>query len=242
MYSIPEALATIDSNTGWVLFFSACGWIFGTLQFAEGLRLTHRDKVVGLPLGYLAIIFAHDSAFVLRYDFWFNQIHHWYFQYTAYLFMIWPVIELVAIVWLIQIGRKEVAPQLPAAAFYGIYAVYQLTAVVLFWLLISWIGDPLGLIGITIAQIINILFMIPMALRRRSTLGQSRIMAWTLIVGPASSTMFLAPSIAPVLLTKLYWGASACTTVMSIAYLLLYEYYRKLELCKGDVSAKGYFL
>ena len=31
MYTIPAALATIDSNTAWVLFFSAGGWIGGTI-------------------------------------------------------------------------------------------------------------------------------------------------------------------------------------------------------------------
>lgn len=229
MYTIPTALATIDNNTAWVLFFSACGWIGGTIQFFEGLRLTWRDKVIGLPLGYVCIILAHDSFFFLHYDFWFNQVNHWYFNATTYLFAAWPVIEIVAIVWLVRVARKEIAPQLPALAYYGIYAIYQTTAIALYCLLQSWIDDPLRVTGFTIAQIINITFMIPMALRRRSTRGQSRLMAWTLLLGPASSTMFLATAIVPTLLTPIYWAATGCITVMSIAYLLLFEYYRRQE-------------
>ena len=229
MYTIPDALFTIDHDTAWVLFFSACGWIGGSIQFFEGLHLTWRDKLVGLPLGYLAIIFAHDSYFLFHYDFWFHGINHWYFNITTYLFVIWPFVELFSIFWLVRVAHKEVAPGLPALAWYAIYAVYQLSAVALYLLLKSWIDDPLHLIGITISQIINILFMIPMALRRRSTRGQSRLMAWTLLLGPGSSTLFLATSIVPSLLTPFYRFASVCVIVMSIAYLLLYEYYRKQE-------------
>jgi hypothetical protein len=229
VYTIPAALATIDNNIVWVLFFSACGWISGSIQFFEGLRLTYRDKVVGLPLGYLCIILAHDSYFFLNYDFWFNQVNHWYFNATTWLFAFWPVIEIVAIVWLVRVARREIAPQLAPAAWYGVYALYQVTAIALYWLLQSWIDDPLRITGWTIAQVINILFMIPMALRRRSTRGQSRLMAWTLLLGPASSTMFLATSIVPSLLTPLYYAATACITAMSVAYLLIFEYYRRQE-------------
>lgn len=229
MYTIPEALANLDSNLRWVLFFSACGWIGGTIQFFEGLRLTWRDKVVGLPLGYLCIIFAHDAYFFLHFDFWFNEVDHWYFNITTYLFAAWPVIEIVAIVWLVRVARNEVAPELPRAAWFGLYALFQLTAIALYCLLQSWIDDPLRMTGWTIAQIINILFMIPMALRRRSTRGQSRLMAWTLLLGPGSSTLFLATSIVPSMLTPLYWFASLCVIAMSLAYLLLYEHYRRQE-------------
>ncbi len=229
MYTIPQALATIDSNTAWVLFFSACGWIGGTIQFFEGLRLTWRDKVIGLPLGYVCIILAHDSFFFLHYDFWFNEVHHWYFNTTTYLFAAWPVIEVIAIVWLVRVARTEVAPGLPPWAWYGIYGLFQVTAIALYCLLQTWIDDPLRITGWTIAQVINILFMIPMALRRKSTRGQSRLMAWALLLGPGSSTLFLATSIVPSLLTALYWVASICIIAMSIAYLLLYEHYRRQE-------------
>ena len=229
MYTIPEAIANIDSNTAWVLFFSAGGWIGGSIQFFEGLRLTWRDKVIGLPLGYLFIIFAHDSYFFLQWDFWFHTINHWYFNYTAYLFTVWPFIEMISIVWLVRVAHNEIAPNLPAPIYYAICALYLLTAISLYMLLKSWMDDPLHLIGITIAQIINILFMIPMALRRRSTRGQSRLMAWTLLLGPGSSTLFLSTSIVPGLLTPAYWLATICTTLLAFAYLLLFEYYRRQE-------------
>ena len=149
MYTIPQALATIDSNTGWVLFFSACGWIGGAIQFFEGLRLTWRDKVVGLPLGYVCIILAHDAYFSLNFDFWFNEVNHWYFNATTYLFAAWPVIEIIAIVWLVRVARTEVAPGLPPMAWYGIYALFQITAIALYCLLQSWIDDPLRVTGWT---------------------------------------------------------------------------------------------
>ena len=199
----------------------------------EGLRLTWRDKVIGLPLGYLFIIFAHDAYFFLHFDFWFHTINHWYFNYTAYLFTVWPFIEMISIVWLVRVARNEIAPNLPATIYYVLCALYLLTAISMYVLLKSWIDDPLHLIGITIAQIINILFMIPMALRRGSTRGQSRLMAWTLLLGPGSSTLFLSTSIVPGLLTTTYFAATACTTIMSVAYLLLFEYYR----CREKMAA-----
>lgn len=237
MYQIPEVLAHIDQNLKWVLFFSACGWIGGTIQFFEGLRLTWRDKVVGLPLGYIAIVFAHDSTFFLKYDFWFSM-QHWYYKFTAYLFAMWPFVELAAIIWLVRVARREVGAGLPPMMFYGIYAIYQITAIVLYTLLVSWIDDPLHLVGWTIAQIINVVFMIPMALRRRSTKGQSRLMAWAIFLSPATTTMLLAPSIAPILLTPIYIAATVCMTVMSLTYIAIYEYFRHQEKAAVNVLAK----
>ena len=237
MYKIPDVLTHIDQNLYWVLFFSACGWIGGTIQFFEGLRLTWRDKVVGLPLGYIAIVFAHDSTFFFHYDFWFS-INHWYYKYTVYLFAMWPFVELAAIIWLVRVARKEVAPDLPPIAFYGIYALYQITAIVLYRLLMSWIDDPLFLAGWSIAQIINIVFLIPMALRRKSTKGQSRIMAWAVFLSPATTTMLLTPSIAPVFLSSLYIAGTLCTTALGLAYIGLYEYYRHQET-KAALTSSG---
>jgi hypothetical protein len=236
MYSIPAALVHLDQNETWVLVFSACGWISGIILYFEGMRLTWRDKVPGIPLGWMFIVFAHDANFVLHADFLSHEANHWYFNFINSCFLPWPFLDFVAVVWLSIAARKEIAPQLPLPAYFAICVLYQLIAIALYMLLVSWIDDPLYLTGWSIAQIINIVFMIPMALRRRSTRGQSRLMAWTLLLGPASTAMLISPSIVPALLTPTYWAATACTTVMSLAYLLLFEHYHHQERQAADAS------
>jgi hypothetical protein len=229
MYQIPDALANIDNNLAWVMFLSISGWILGFVQMFEGLRLTWRDKVIGLPLSYMIIVIAHDSYFALHYQFMFQQVNHWYFNFTTYMFFLPPPIEILGLILLVTTARKELLPEFPVWAYYGIYALFQITAIVLYWLFKSWVDDPLHLIGITIAQYINILWMIPMILRRKNTRGQSRLMAWTLLLSPGSTTIFLATAIVPSLLTPVYLAAAGCMTALSIVYILLYEYYRRQE-------------
>lgn len=227
MYPVSEALANVDRNLMLVLVLSAFGWIGGTVQFFEGLRLTRRDRVIGQPLGYLALVFAHDSYFVLSQGT--LSVDNWYFDATAKLFTVWPFFEAIAICWLVTVARREFAPDLRRLTWYSIYALYQGLAIALYVLVQSWIDDPLRLTGWTFAQIVNIVFMIPLALRRKSTLGQSRIMAWALLLSPGSTALFLAVAIAPSLLTPAYWVGAILTFTMSLAYLLLYEHYRRQE-------------
>jgi len=228
MYTIPEVLATIETNQ-WVMICTVIGWIGGSVQFLEAIRLTWRDKVIGLPLGYVFAIVAHDSNVALNHDLWFNTVHHWYFETTWYMYPFWVLVEITVIIWFVRLARAEVAPHLPAPAFYAICAAFQIMAFILFHFTESLIADPLGIVGLAISQIVNVVFMIPLLLRRRSTRGQSRILGWAILLGPGSIGLLQSAAMVPALRTPLYYAMVACMTALSIGYLILLEYYRQRE-------------
>jgi len=230
MYEVSEVVTSLDRGLGWILLFSAFGWIGGSIQFFEGLRLTWRDGVIGHPLGYVMLVFAHDAYFVIHSMTGGETLDHWYFDATNVLFLIWPFVEVVAVIWLVRVARREFAPDLAPASWYFICAIYLSLAIVIYTFMQSIIDDPLLILSWTYAQVVNIVFMIPLILRRRSTLGQSRIMAWALLLSPGSMAMFIAPSLAPSLLGPAYIAMAGLTFTLSASYLALYEYYRRREL------------
>lgn len=228
MYTSAEVFATIDQNTAWVLFFSAFGWFFGALQFVEASRLAWRDKVTAMPLGYLFAILAHDANAVF-FRSTFAAADHWYFKYTYEMFKVFPLIEIVLIAWFVRLAYKEDAPRLGASAYYAVCALFLATSVALFHLLDTLIVDPLNLFGLAYAQIVNIVFVLPWALKRGSTAGQSRLLAWTFLLGPGSVGLLIPPSIVPSLRTPAYYAMVICMAVLSFAYIGLFEHYRRRE-------------
>lgn len=228
MYTNPEVFATIDQNLFWVLFFAAFAWFFGALQFVEAIRLALRDKVSAMPLGYLFAIIAHDSNAVF-FRSTFSAAEHWYFKYTYEMFKIFPFIEIILIAWFVRLSHKEDAPRLSAAAYYAICALFLAVSVALFHLFDSLISDPLNIFGLAYAQIVNIVFVIPWALRRGSTAGQSRLLAWSFLLGPGSIGLLVVPAMVLSLRTPAYYAMVICMTALSFAYVALFEYYRKRE-------------
>jgi hypothetical protein len=226
---VQAALADFDRDIVWVLAATAFAWVGGAVQVFESLRLTYRDGIPGFPIAYYCIIFAHDGSFALNHDHWFNDVHHWYFTNIWYGYVFFALIEVGAILWLVPLAYKELAPPISAGAFYLIYAIFQAAAFALFHLLESAVGDPLNIFGLIPAQVISIVFMIPFLLRRGNTRGQSRLMAWALLLGPGSFGMMQSAAMLPALRTPLYYGMVACMTALSVAYLVLFEFYRRRE-------------
>jgi hypothetical protein len=145
-------------------------------------------------------------------------------------------VEIATIIWFVRMAYREFAPRVPAMAYYGIYAAFQVSAVMLFHFLDSVIDDPLHIVGLAVSQIVNVVFMIPLILRRGSTIGQSRIVGWAILLGPGSLGLAQSAALVPALRTPLFFGTRACMTALSIIYLALFEYFRHREGYRGKHS------
>ena len=228
MYKIGDVLSTIDHNH-WVWVFTGIGWVFGSIQFLEGIRLGYRNKMIGLPLGYLVAVFAHDSAYALNYDLWFHKVHHWYFTTFWYFYPFWVCVELACIIWFTKLAYREFKPAVPERLYFVIVGSFVATAVVLFHLLGSVIDDPLHIFGLAVSQVVNVVFMIPMIVRRGGTRGTSRLLGWSILLGPGSLGLLQSPAMVPALRTGWFYAMVVCMAALSVGYLLLFEYYRKRE-------------
>jgi hypothetical protein len=237
MYETTDVLRIID-HSPWVWAFTVIGWICGTVQFLEGIRLTHRDRVIALPLGYLIAIFAHDSYVAFNYDHWFHTVNHWYFTTFWYFYPFWVCVEFLCICWFARLAYREFAPPVSTLTYYSVIAAYLAAATAAFNVLSALVDDPLHIVGLAISQIVNVVFMIPLLLRRGSAAGSSRVLAWAIFIGPRSLGLLMSPAMCPPLRTPLFYALVACMALLSGGYVVLLEQLRDRGASDRSVLSK----
>jgi hypothetical protein len=227
MYEAGEVLANFERNLFWILVFTLIAWTTGFVQIVEAIRLGARDRLPGAPIGMTGFLLAHDFSYFLRHEHWFHTVDHWFFELMWYGMGIAVLIELVIVSQFLRFGRQALAPRLSAAAFAGLYLLFQVAAFVTLWWVQSLIDDPLYLTSLVATQIAAVIFNIPFLLNRGSARGQSRTFAWATLLGPGSLAMGMFPALSPFFRNGLY--AALCLTLiaLSLAYLLLLERYRR---------------
>lgn len=228
MYLASDVLQRIDQQLGLILAFTAIAWITGFVQIFEAIRLGQRDRLPGAPAGMTIFLLAHDSSFFLRYDYWFHQLGHWYFELYWFGMGVAVLIELFMFAQLVRYGRNEIAPWLSPKFFLMLLLLYQLATYALLWWLQGVLDDPLYLISLTATQVVAVIFNLPMLLRRGSARGQSRIYAWATLLGPGSLALGLFPALSPELfLHAKYIGACFGLMCLSLFYIVLLERARR---------------
>lgn len=230
MYNLAQELATFEKQEPLMLFLSLVSMVGGTIQFIEATRLTLRDKVMGFPFAYYCIVVVHDAGFALNYHYW-HTLNFWYTSGILHGIIFFVIWEIGMILWFLPKAHKEYASDLPSWAFYAIYAVFQLL-VIMAYHMFDLIDDPLDFVGLAPALSISVLFMIPFILRRRSTKGQSRLMAWAIFIPPATG-MLMAAVVVPAIRTPFYYALVICVYLLGLSYVLLYEYYKRQENSSG---------
>ena len=227
MYSVPEVLDNIDHNA-WVWIFTAFGWACGFTQLVTGIWLTWRNRIIALPLGYIVIIFAHDSSVALNADYWFNGVGHWYFIMSWAGSPLCVIAEAICIVWFSRLWYREFQPAIPERLFSASMALFVFGAIVLYRLYEQFIDDPLHVSGLFIAQIVNITFMIPLILRRGSAHGTNRVLAWALV---GVSTLGMCIPLSIVAEYRTFWGYATVASMASLSlfYVYLVHYFQRRD-------------
>jgi hypothetical protein len=229
VYDVADVLARIDRHLPVVIALTLVAWVCGFVQMVEALRLGRRDSIPGAPIVMTAFLFAHDVTFVARYDTWFNEVGHWYFQVFWFGMFGAVAVELLMIRQFLVHGHPAIAPHLPRWAFTLTFVAFQMFVLVALWWIQSLLDDPLTLVTLTVVSVAAVVPLAPWILTRGSTRGQSRLFAWATVLGPGSLVLGLTPVICPAFETIGYYALVVSVFVLAVSYLGLLEFYRGNE-------------
>lgn len=234
MYDMNELLSNINANFSNMILFGSLANILAYVQMIYGTRVGFRDRSHAIPLIVNMTFFAHDSYYVLNYDYWFNTVDHIFFKGNMVAMSIFCVVELVIAWQIITYSRKEIG--LPDSWWKaaGVYAVIQAGVYVMFLWFKSMLGDPLYVECFAISIVFSNLFNIPMLLRRGSRKGQSLVIAWALAIQTGPVGFFLVhPNMGAYFMQPAWIAAGLANTALAFVYLyMLYKappYQRAVE-------------
>ncbi len=238
LYNTTELIDRLNSQGIFSLITvtTVLGFIGGFILFFEATRITLREGIIGFPLGYFCVAFAHDGLYVVNYAMG-DVADHWYFRALAFGVIPFVLWEIVIIFWFLPKARAEFAPHISRTVYYGTYALYQALTIALFLTLFTLIDDPLDIISIIPAHLAAVVFMIPLIMRRQSTKGQSRLLAWNVFLISGTTTLLHPLALAPdVLTTPAYITVVVVAYLIGLVYVLMFEYYRRQERLAPDAA------
>jgi hypothetical protein len=224
-YSVPDVIAYIDANLSSLQLFGGIANLLAYVQIIYGVRVGFRDRSHAIPLIATAMFFAHDSYYVLNYDYWIHTVHHFFFEANLLAMAIFVCFELILIWQIITYGREEVGLGKTRLQAFISYAAIQVGVYTMFLWFRSMMGDPLYLECFSVSIVFSNLFNIPMLLRRGSRRGQSLIIAWALAIQTGPVGFFLVnPLLGPYFATPTWLATGLANTVLAFVYLwMLYR-------------------
>jgi hypothetical protein len=175
-----------------------------------------RDRSHAIPLIAIAMFFAHDSYYVLNYDYWINTIDHPFFKANLIAMAIFACLELVVIWQIITYSRKEVGARRGWLQAFFSYVAIQAGVYIMFLWFRSMMGDPLYLECFAISIVFSNLFNIPMLMRRGSRKGQSLVIAWAVAIQTGPVGFFMVhPFLGPYFMQPTWFAAGIANTVLA---------------------------
>ncbi len=189
MYEMSSALESIDASPAPILMalLITAGCAF--LYFFVAIKKTHREKTVALPLTAAALFFWHDLHFVLLYDFWFNQVDHWWVKLWWFALCGTVPIEMYMIYLAIRFSYSDYKGDLSALVYSGVMLGAVALAGALWWLIKSAIDDDLFFLSFAVTAVWATPFNTAALLRNQSTAGQSAILQLAVITMILSMTV-----------------------------------------------------
>ncbi|MDB5968378.1 MAG: hypothetical protein JWQ90_828 [Hydrocarboniphaga sp.] len=176
MYDPAAVLAAVDAHPVPVLLLCGAALLGNAIYYFESMRLGFRDRVYTMPLAGLYFFIPHDMSYALLWHKWFVEYDHWFLK-LFWLGLVLTSASAWVFLWqLLRYGHQELLPQVSRAVF---------TALVLGGLALStgvWIAvkavlvDDLYLFAFGLTAFWCAPFGMSLILRRRSSIGQSRLM------------------------------------------------------------------
>lgn len=221
-YSIAETIGYINANMAYLQVFGAIANLLAYVQIIYGVWVGFRDRSHAIPIIALAMFFAHDTYYVLNYEYWIHTINHPFFTGNLFAMSIFVCFELVLIWQVITYSRKEVGLGESKLQAFVSYAAIQAGVYIMFLWFKSMLGDPLYLEYFSISIVFSNLFNIPMLMRRGSRKGQSLVIAWALAIQTGPVGFFLVnPYLGPYFSRWPWIAAGVANTVVAFVYLLM---------------------
>lgn len=244
MYSATEVISNIEANMFYLMMFGTMANLLAYVQCIYGAYLGFRDRSHGVPLGAVVMFFAHDSYYVLQYDYWFNTVGHPFFTGNWYTMFIFAIVELVIAWQIITYSRKEVGLGDTWIKAFLSYVAIQTGACIMFLWIRSMFHDPLYLQCFAISVVFANLFNIQMLLRRGTRRAQSLIVGWALVFQTGIIYFFLLnPFLGSYFVQPTWLAAGVANTLLAGAYVwLLYKtppYKRAESTTSMDIGMSG---
>ena len=109
MFTIADGIANVENHLPLLLVMTSIGWFFGFLQVIEAVRLGVRDRMPGQPIGMTIFLLAHDSTYLMHYDYWLHSVNHWYFNMLWFGMAPSVLIELFLLSHVLRHARPQIA-------------------------------------------------------------------------------------------------------------------------------------
>lgn len=224
-YVVPDVIAYINANMNYLRVFGTVANLLAYVQIIYGVWVGFRDRSHAIPLFATAMFFAHDSYYVLNYDYWIHTINHPFFTGNLIAMSIFVCFELVLMWQIINYSRKEVGLGDTKLQAFVSYVAIQAGVYVMFLWFKSMMGDPLYLECFAVSIVFSNLFNISMLQRRGSRKGQSLVIAWALAIQTGPVGFFLVnPYLGPYFTRTPWIAVGIANTVLAFVYLyMLYK-------------------
>ena len=116
MYDPQAVLQAIDQHFVIILILNALALLANVVYFGEAIRLAARDRCYTMPLAGTLLFIPHDLSYILFYDKWFNQYHHWFCELYWVGLIATLCLECLFLYQTIKYGREELFPRLSQRA------------------------------------------------------------------------------------------------------------------------------
>lgn len=218
IYEVSSTLANIDRNIPRLLAFGGLALICNFIYFGAGIWQGFKHRVFSMPVSATLLFIPHDLLYLLMYGKWFNVYDHWFCK-LFWVGLIITNIEEFFFLWLtIRYGRQELAPQLSQRAWVTLLML-GLAGSFVAWIAVKTVlADELWLFTFGWTVWFCIPFVIPMMLRRNSSIGQSRL-AWIAYIGMTLSYWTAVWPLAPFFQSPIWLALGAMIVIWALAVL-----------------------
>lgn len=232
VYDVTTTLANIDANKARLFVFGGLALICNFIYFGSTIVAGFRHRVFSMPVSATLLFIPHDLLYLLMFDRWFHVYDHWFCKLFWVGLIVTNLQELCFLYLTLRYGRRELAPQLSQPAFVAL-VLAGLAGAFIAWIAVkSVLADELWLFTFGWTVWFCIPFVIPMMLRRNSSVGQSRL-AWVAYIVMAISYWIAVWPLAPFFQSTIW----LCLGAMIVAWALAVIFtMRRLPATPGSVA------
>jgi hypothetical protein len=150
----------------------------------SSFKTANLHKAYPAPLSAVGWFAIHDAYFVLQWDKWFVEYHHWWLEFWAISLIFTSGIEFALCYMVYKYGREELMPKLTQRQF-GFAVIAAMIGIGVVWVLIKQIiDDDLCLIAFALTAWWPPVWTTLLITKRQSLRGQTRVMIWCLLTNP----------------------------------------------------------
>jgi len=181
LYDVSTTFANVDTYMVHLLAFGALSLICNFIFFGTALRLGFKHRIYTVPVAATMIFIPHDFHYLLMWEKWFVVYDHWFMQLFFVGLIITNLMEFVFFYQLLKFGRKELLPTVSQSTFVSIMAATLAVSSVIWYGVKTVLADELWFFSFGWTIWFCLPFVIPLMLKRRSSIGQNSLMWWAYI-------------------------------------------------------------